>query len=403
MDTVSTAESIDIAELENDPSPFYTRMRHEAPVTWVPVLDGWLVSRWDEAAEILGDPTRWGAAPNVPIFDRVAGGTSVLGTDGAKHADMRAGVDAAVAPQAVLGYVDAVVRPIAQKYLERFQHRGRADLTAEYFEPISVEALRHVMGLAPYVDAETLVRWFHDLAAGSANHVDDPEVWAATDRATAEIEQIVGPVLDRLRREGPSEGMLSHMVFAARDSGEARTNAEIYPNLKVVLLGGMQEPGHAGANTMFGLLSNPGQLAEVREDLDLIPAAVQEGLRWISALGTAERRAIGDQTVGGVTVPDGALVYVPLHSVNRDETRFEQPNAFDINRKRKPHLAFGGGEHFCAGHFFARHVMKIMLEELIPALPGARLDPESNPVVTGFMFRAAVKLPAAWDVRSDQN
>lgn len=398
MATVSPAESISIEELEDDPGPFYATMRREAPVSWVPILDAWLVTRWEEAAEVLGSPERWGAAPAQELNDRVAGGTSMLGVDGPEHTDMRVGVDRAVGPKAVLGYVDELVRPIAREYLERFRKDGRVDLTEAYFEPISVDALRHVMGIAPYVDAPTLVRWFHALAAGSANHTRDPAVFAASDRANQEIETILGPVLDRLREEGPGEGMLSHMVHSGRDDGATRSNEEIYPNLKVVLLGGMQEPGHAGANTMLGLLQNPDQLADVLEDLELIPTAVQEGLRWIAALGTAERRALGDQVIGGVTIPDGALVYVALPSANRDETRFADPDQFNIHRARKPHQAFGGGIHFCAGHFFARHVMAIMLEELLPALPGVRLDPDAPPSVRGFMFRAAVSLPVVWDV-----
>jgi cytochrome P450 len=165
------------------------------------------------------------------------------------------------------------------------------------------------------------------------------------------------------------------------------------PTLKVILLGGMQEPGHAAGSALAGLLGSPGQLSAVREDpAGLAPAVVEEGLRWVAPIGTQTRQAVTGTELGGATIPGGAPVGSLVSSANRDETKFADPDRFNIFRPRTVNLAFGAGRHFCAGHAFSRAQVRIAIEALIRRFPGLALDPERPPEFRGWEFRAPRRL-----------
>jgi cytochrome P450 len=177
------------------------------------------------------------------------------------------------------------------------------------------------------------------------------------------------------------------MLQHAEGSFEERV-AQILPTLKVILLGGMQEPGHAGGSTLVGLLQ-AGQSAEVATDHSLVAAAVEEGLRWISPIGTQTRRTRVALELGGVELPQGANLGVLVSSANRDEAVWgSTADLFDLHRPRRNHAAFGFGPHFCSGHHFSRVQMRIALHRLLERFPRLTLHPERPPVLTGWEFRA---------------
>jgi cytochrome P450 len=256
----------------------------------------------------------------------------------------------------------------------------------EYFEPVSVLGLGRMLGLG-HVDGDTLRRWFHGLAQGAINFEDDPARWAVSDATGAEIDRELAPVFERLAQE-PDGSIIATMLAQAEGSVEDRV-AQILPTLKVILLGGMQEPGHAAGTTLAGLLAS-GQLADVVADPErLVPPAVEEGMRWVSPIGTQTRRAVVATEIGGVEVPAGANLGVLVSSANRDRTVFgETADVFDLHRPRRNHAAFGFGPHFCSGHHFARVQMRIALRRLLERFPALEEHPERPPVFTGWEFRA---------------
>jgi cytochrome P450 len=156
----------------------------------------------------------------------------------------------------------------------------------------------------------------------------------------------------------------------------------------VILLGGMQEPGHACGSTLVGLLESR-QIRAVTDDLTLVRDAVEEGLRWVSPIGTQTRRAIADVELGGIAVPAGANLGLLVSSANRDEEVWgPTADEFDLFRPRRNHAAFGFGPHFCSGHHFSRVQMRIALTRLLERYPGMRLDPDRPPLFDGWEFRA---------------
>ena len=163
------------------------------------------------------------------------------------------------------------------------------------------------------------------------------------------------------------------------------------PTLKVILLGGMQEPGHGAGTTLFALLTHPDQLAAVRADPDgLLPAAIEEGMRWIAPIGTQGRRATARVELGGVELPEDAPVAAVLASANRDETRFPDPDRFDLHRPRGRVATFGFGRHFCSGHAFARALERVALRALLDRYPSLELACDVR--FSGWEFRAPREL-----------
>jgi cytochrome P450 len=257
-----------------------------------------------------------------------------------------------------------------------------------------VLGLGRVLGLG-HLDGDTLRSWFHGLAEGATNFEDDPAKWKVADATATEIDVELAPVFERLHAD-PDESTIATMLALAEGTLEERV-ATILPTLKVILLGGMQEPGHAAGSTLVGLLESR-QVRALLDDLTLVRDAVEEGLRWISPIGTQTRRALVDAELGGVTVPGGANLGLLVSSANRDEDVWgPTADEFNLFRPRRNHAAFGFGSHFCSGHHFSRVQMRIALRALLERLPGLRLDPERPPEFSGWEFRAPRHLHVRWD------
>ncbi len=388
------ASSITVEQLDDDPYPIYARMRREAPVCFVPAVGLWFVTRWVDVEFAASNPHLIDSAVTPSPLDRVMGGKSILVLDGEPQKKLRAMLDPSLRPRVVEASTPGLIEPLVDELLDGLQARGEAELMAEYFEPVSVRGLGRVLGLG-HLDGDTLRRWFHGLAQGAINFEDDAARWEIADATGAEIDRELAPVLEGMWAH-PDESTISTMLQHAEGSFEERV-AQILPTLKVILLGGMQEPGHAAGTTLAGLLAS-GQAAEVAAAPErLVRDAIEEGLRWVSPIGTQTRRARVEVELGGVTVPAGASLGVLVSSANRDESVWgADADVFDLHRSRRNHAAFGFGPHFCSGHHFSRVQMRIALERLLERLPSLRLDPERPPVFTGWEFRAPRNLDVVW-------
>jgi len=379
------ASSITVEQLDDDPYPLYARMRSEAPVCFVPAVGLWFVTRWADVELAASHPEVIDSRVTPSPLDRTMGGESILVLDGEPQRRLRAMLDPSLRPRVVEASTPALLEPIVSALLDRLEGRSEAELMAEYFEPVSVRGLGQVLGLG-HLDGDTLRRWFHGLATGAINFEDDPAKWAVSDATGAAIDAELGPVLERLDAE-PDGSTIAVMLQHAEGTFAQRV-AQILPTLKVILLGGMQEPGHAAGSTLLGLL-RAGQAEEVVAQPGLVVQAVEEGLRWISPIGTQTRRARTDVDLGGTTVPEGANLGVLVSSANRDEEVWgSTADVFDLHRPRRNHAAFGFGPHFCSGHHFSRWQMRIALGRLLERFPRLALHPERPPVVTGWEFRA---------------
>ena len=383
--------------LYQDPYPVYARLRRDAPVCRFDATGEYFVTRWKDCQTIGVKDTIFGPSDSAQRPEaRVMGMPNVLSMSGPEHQCLRQGIDAEVQAARVNVYIEDLARPIVRDYVDRIRARGQADLTTELFEPISVRVVASVLGLHD-VSNESLARWFHAMNGGLQNVQNEPAIWAACDDAIAEIDDALRPMIERVTH-CPDGTMVSHIVHGGMPEGQTRGFDEIMPTIRVILLGGLQEPGHGAANAVYGLLLDPAQSAAVAQDpAGLALRAYDEGLRWIAPIGVTPRVAREDFELEGTVIPEGASVAIVLASANRDETRFEDPDLFRLDRPRKQHAAFGYRPHFCSGHYLSRAAGRIAIEEAYRAMPNLRLDPAEEARIKGWRFRGVINLPALWD------
>jgi cytochrome P450 len=383
------AESVTVAALEKDPYPIYAWLRREAPVCFIPAVGLWFVTRYDDVEFVGTHPELFSAELDDSPVDRTFGSPTIITVDGELHHELRRALDAKYRPRHVNTYIDGLARPIAADLLDGLAIRDRAELMADYLEPLSVLSLGSVLGVA-HLGATQLRDWFWRLHQGVINFEGNPEREDIGTACSREIDEVLGPVFDRLEANG-DDSTIAHLLHSGMPDG-CRTRDLVMPTLKVILLGGMQEPGHGAGSTLAGLLSDPDQLAAARADPGLLPAVVEEGLRWVSPIGTQTRQAAADTELAGVRLPRGAAVGSLVSSANRDETKFADPDRFDIFRPRQVNIAFGTGRHFCAGHAFSRALIKIAIGELLQRFPRLALAPQRPPEFRGWEFRAPRRL-----------
>ncbi len=384
-----------MADLDRDPYPLYAWLRMHQPVAWVPAVDLWMVTRWEEVERVAKDAQLFTAAVDASPVDRCFGSPTIITCDGDPHRELRRATDPKYRPARVNAYLDDLVRPLAEELLHGLRPSGSAELMTEYFEPISALALARSMGFAD-VDAATLQRWFRGLSNGATNFEQDPDKQRIGDETAAEVRRHTASLFERMEA-APDDSALSHMLHDGMPAGQTRSREMLLPTILVTLLGGMQEPGHGAGSVLVGLLSHPDQLAAVRTDPDaLLLKAVDEGLRWIAPIGTQTRQATRDVELGGVTVPAGQTIAAVVASACRDEARYREPDHFDIFRSEAEHAAFGFGSHYCTGHWFARHQVRIALDVLLTELPALRFVDGFVPSFVGWEFRAPTALHAQW-------
>lgn len=392
-------DEVTVAELDADPYPVYARMRREQPVGYVPAVDSWFVTRYADV-QLVADRTDLFTAVNdgSPV-ERTFGSPTIITVDGPVHHELRRSFDGKFRPRVVEGYIEDLVRPLAEELASQLPEGAEVDLMAAYFEPVSVRSLAAVLGLAD-VGSDELRRWFKGMNLGATNYEREDAKQAVADAVCADVDALVVPRM-RALRDDPDDSTMAELLHAGREAGCPRDIEFVLPSLKVAILGGMQEPGHGAGSVLAGLFGRPEQLVEVAADPGgTLAAAVDEGLRWITPIGTQFRFATQDVELGGVVIPGGSSVSAVLASAGRDEAVYEHPDAFDLHRSTRAQPAFGFGKHFCSGHSFARHQMQIALEVLLTRFPevapvaGARVE------FFGWEFRAPRTLPVTLGARS---
>jgi cytochrome P450 len=390
---VTLGEGVSLEDLERDPYPVYARLRDDEPVSWVPAVQLWLVTRYDDVRHVDLTPKVFTAQTDPSTLNRTMG-TNMLGSEGPDQQRIRRIVEPPFRPRDVEERTRGMIPRLAHELIDGFADQGECDLFHEFCDPMSVRSLRFMLGLDE-VPWEDLLRWNEGLMPGLANFEGDPAKQAPADAASAELGDALERVMDRLKEE-PDGSVLSWMLHFAGD-GERMSREEIVANTKLMLSGGLQEPRDLIALSTWALLSHPEQLAEVRVDRALVRPAVEETLRWAGPVGTSTRQTTRQTELAGVTLAEGALIGAVLSSANRDPRRFRDPDRFDLHRKEGAHLAFAIGPHFCLGAWFGRHLARVSLEILLDRLPNLRLNPERPVELRGWEFRAPLSTWVRWD------
>ena len=407
--------AVTLAELDDDPHPVLARLRDAEPVSWVPALDGWLVTRRDLALQVMRDSATF--TVDDPRFStaRIVG-PSMLSLDGAQHDRHRRPFTGPFSQAAVHDQLEAFVTGEADRLVSAMRPAGRGDLSRRLAAPLAVAVVARVLGLGQ-VPPATILAWY-DAIVGAVSQLAAASPGAALPPmpgVTAGVAAF-GQLSDELRAVAGNGAGASLLADAARPmprAGRARTGTgadaaglspgEIVSNAAVLMFGGIETTEGMIANAAWHLLSHHDQLDLVRAGPALLPQAIEESLRLEPAAAVVDRYAtrdvaLGDAQAGGAAISSGDLVSVSVAGAGRDPAVFPDPDRFDVRRgNAAQNLAFARGPHFCLGVHLARLEAQAALSAALSQLPGLRLDPDRPARPRGLVFRKPASLPVRWD------
>ncbi|WP_284984428.1 cytochrome P450 [Arthrobacter sp. efr-133-TYG-118] len=382
-----------MAALASDPYPIYARLRAESPVAWVPQLNKFLVTNYTGCHAVEQDQEIFSAEVTGATMTRAIGARPMLRKDDPEHSADRAPMNPVLRPKSIKEVWGPVFEGNAETYLEKVAEIGpkEADLNRDYAAPLASQNLIDLLGLKD-VSVEQVRRWSHDFIAGMGNVLDDPAIWERCDASTAEADRLLEELIPYYRQTPDAS-----MVSAWANSGLPTSN--VAANVKLTISGGMNEPQHMVTNMVWALSYHAEQSALVLTDPSLWAAAFDEAVRWQSPIGMYPRETTQETILEGVRIPAGAGIGVVVASANRDAAHFGDSAAdFDINRPKRPHLAFGSGVHLCAGHWAAKtSIGQLAVPMAYERFPRLRVDEQRNESWDGWVFRGLTSLPVTWN------
>jgi cytochrome P450 len=367
--------------LEADLHGVLAELRANEPVSWIPSLHGWMVTRRDLAIEVLRDDERF--TVDDPRFSTgQVLGPSMLSLDGPEHTRHRDPFAHALRMSRVREHFTGIVESEARRLVDAIADRGSADLRREVAGPLAVAVVAAALDMRG-VDPSVMRAWYDDIVAA---------VSAASDGVTGIPAPPAVELLDRQVRSAIESG--SELLGTARLT---LSEAEVVSNAAVMLFGGVETSEGATANAFVHLLGNPDQLDLVVSDPDLLTRAVDESLRLEPSVVQLDRFATDDLELAGVEIGFGDFVMVSVAAANRDPVTYPEPDRFYVTRENaRTHLAFAQGPHHCVGLHLARAETRAALAAAFARLPGLRL---AGPVeMEGTVFRKPRSVPAAWIV-----
>lgn len=377
-----------LEELETDPHPVLARLRAREPVSWVPALDGWLVTGYELALGVMRDPVAF--TVDDPRFSTAqVVGASMLSLDGPEHSRHREPFVAPFRAGAVRDRFAAAVEHEADRLIDALAPRGGAELRRGFAGPLAASIVTRALGLERG-EVDSVLTWYDAIVAAVTDITAGHSLPAGGAQAFHALRARLLDVID-----GPDTSSL--LAVAARDA--SLTRDEVVANAAVLLFGGIETTEGMIANAVLHLLEHPDELALACSDPDLLDAAIEESLRLEPAAAVVDRYATAEIELTGARIASGELVRVSIAGANRDPAIFPDPDRFDLSRARQAsrrHIAFAHGPHVCVGIHLARLEARAALARLLTRLPRLRLDIERPSRVRGLVFRKPATLYVLW-------
>jgi cholest-4-en-3-one 26-monooxygenase len=395
--TSSDLEHVWVSErelwLEGPPHELFARLRSECPVHWTGGISEypreagyWSVTRAQDIHTVSRDWKTYsselgGITAAVDVFPIELMRAMFIGMDPPKHDRLKMLFQAGFTPRRIAAH-EPRIRAIVVDVLDRLEGADTCDLVVDVAQPVVSRVIGSFMGIPPEDDAAWATLMNSALGAGdpdlnpngisSVVTKDIPEIFERCRRMIAE------------RRERPTDDLTSVLVHAEVD-GQRLEEHEIVMGFFLLVAAGNDSTKATYSSAMRALMENPDQRRLLVEDPALIPGAVEEALRMFPAFAHFRRTATKDTELGGQQIKEGDKVVMWYASSNRDESRYEDPDRFDVLRNPE-HQAFGaGGRHFCLGTALARLELKILLEETLARYPEMEIAGAPVYVESGFL------------------
>jgi cytochrome P450 len=409
------------SEQRANPYPAYAELRRHAPVHRIESSGLYAVSRYAEVLHVLRHPELFSSSAMLTVLAGAVAGASpiagmgvrgaeadrfselaqslptppmealaarsLIGADPPVHGPLRNLVNRGFTPRRISA-LEPRIRQIARAALDGLADEPEPDLVAGFFVPLPVTVICELLGIEPE-RAEDFKHWSDVMVSGMTGSAAGGAQQLV--QVFAEMTAYVTRVAEG-RRVQPREDLISTLVRA--EAGEmALQPFEITMFITLLLVAGNETTTNLLGNAVLALIEHPQQLARVRRDPSLVPALVEETLRYDPPAQFVFRRATRDVELAGTKIPAGATVMPLLASANRDDAQFPDGDRFDIARDTSGHLGFGFGIHFCLGASLARLEARVALEELLARYAGFERASARVDYIDSFLVRGPSRLP----------
>ena len=374
MTTAQQAPDILSEAFAADPYASYRTMREQFPLIWHEGMQSYVISRYEDVEKAFKDPVF--TSDNYDWQIEPVHGRTILQMGGREHAVRRALVAPAFRGKELQEKFLPVIERNAAELIDGFRDAGEADLVSQFATWFPINVIVDMLGL-PREDHARFHAWYTSVIGFLGNLTQDPEVTAAGLRTREELAAYMIPVIQQ-RRANPGDDLLSTLCTAEID-GTTMSDEDIKSFVSLLLAAGGETTDKAIAGVFRNLLAHPEQLAAVRADRGLIPAAFAETLRFPPPVHMIMRQPSADVVLSGGTVAAGKTVTCLIASANRDGERYAEPDRFNIFREdlstanafsaAADHLAFALGRHFCVGALLAKSEIEVGVNQLLDALP----------------------------------
>jgi cytochrome P450 len=395
------------AEEARDPLQWLRAAQHQAPVFYMPEYGMWCVTRYEDVIEVLRDPQTYSSRKTINLdkvpehlIDSFPDGRPdrvLVSLDPPDHTRLRQLAQKAFTPKLVEEREDET-RRLCDGLIDGFVADKRCDLVAQFSAHLPAQVITRLVG-APLERTDDFRQWAHDRIM---------LLNSAPASGAREVESILGRMIAfsgwlhefvESRRDDPQDDLASALVHATTDDGSpVLSTSEVVNLIGTILSAGSSTTVNFIASFMRQLLSSPEQLALVQADNGLVRRAVEEGLRRSTSVYGVPRVTNRAVTLGGVDIPADADLYVHYAAAQRDDSIFDDPDAFDIQRANvHKHFAFGRGIHTCLGAPLARMETRIAAECLLQRLPGLRLTSAPEIWQPHLLTPGLERLELEWD------
>lgn len=373
-------------EIDSNPFPLYKKLRDEYPCHWSPIANMWFLSRYEDIVAAANDWETFSSLKGnlLAEFPNRTGAT--LGTtDPPRHDRLRSLVQHAFMRRNLQGLNDAL-RDIARTAVQKFQGRSSFDFNREFSTSMTIKTLSLIIGLPPVDDdflrkQAMLCVQTDPITRGKTQEHIDAFKWI-NDFALSVINE---------RRKNPKDDLISQFSLAEID-GDRLDEREIIMTTTMLIVAGAESMAAFMTLLAMNLADNPEAQARVVTNPELLPDAIEESLRFNTSAQRMKRVLTKNVELHGQVMKEGDYVCLTYGAANRDERQFPNPDIYDINRKPRGHLGFGGGVHACLGAIMARQAIKIAFEEFHKEFPNYRRADQSLPWMPSTNFRSPTKL-----------
>ncbi len=362
-----------------DPFSEYRNLRTDTPVYKSEEHGFWVVSRYDDVTRVLRDHENFSSTAGVGTEWRPV--PMMISVDPPEHTHLRRMAQREFTPRAINAW-ESRVSALVDGLLETFVANGGGDLVPNLAYPIPIGVIAEMLGV-PFEDREDFKRWSDDTIDALGGGLD-PETSLRVETSVFEFAQYFMDAMTK-RRDAPGDDLLSMLIDPA--NGETLSNNDLVSFAILLLVAGNETTTNLIGNLVLALAMNPDQWNLLKADPSLVPAAIEEALRFDSPIQGFFRNTLKATEVRGVTIPAEQKVMVLYGSANRDERKYPDPDRFLVQRNPLDHVAFGSGIHLCLGAPLARMEGSLFLRGLLARVESIELDGDvtrtNNPLLRG--------------------